>query len=75
MSINVEVINNTEVKWDYPCLGVSDPGLVVLFSEKSQGMVMSGHDIWSFGDFGSSWAMNSFSSFKGSITLTNGENK
>jgi len=53
----------------YPCLMESD-GLIVLFLESSSGIVVSGNEYYSIGTFMSSWKMDSFVPFKGSITIS-----
>lgn len=59
--------------WDYPCLGISESGRVVLFAEEGVGteIVRGSQGSRGIGTHAIDWGMEWFSPLKGSITLEN----
>ena len=62
----------TELKErSYPWLGEGDNGLIVLFTQKKKGVVIVGSPLYVVGYQVSSWIMDTFKPFTGSVTLSN----
>ena len=57
---------------EYPFLGITEAGTIVLFEKKRHGVVIQpgGTTDRSAGDYSASWIMEKFKPFTGSITLT-----
>ena len=64
-------------KWCFPCLGITklsyDEQFIVLFSKKNEGTVVSilFDSTFMVGDMASSWDMDDFEIYKGSVELHN----
>ena len=54
----------------FPKLMKSDD-IIVLFYEASKGTVLSENDVWSLGHHSTSWDIEQFSDYEGTITLKN----
>jgi len=55
---------------DFPCLMISDGGMIVLFEERGHGMVVTGDSHRPIGDIGKCWGMSNFKPFYGEVTLS-----
>ena len=57
---------------EYPFLGVTERGLIVLFPKECKGTVLFVGNIlgYSVAEYSENWNMNNFKQFIGSITLT-----
>jgi hypothetical protein len=66
--MRVEVKEDT-IK-EYPCLMISEYGTIVLFRERSCGVVLSSH-LLEIGLYSNEWDMNDFNPFNASVTLSN----
>lgn len=56
---------------EYPCLMIHGTDLVVLFTDRSTGTVVSKTDLWPVGRYSATWWEESFIPFAGTITLEN----
>lgn len=57
--------------FEYPCLAISDDGLVVLFNSYSTGAALIRTEHNEFGEYSDEWDMNRFQLFKNVIELSN----
>jgi len=74
MAIDVECDGNTYDKPDYPYLGISKKGTIVLFNTINSGVLLkvidkSRDDV--VGDYTTYWEETKFTPYCGTITLTN----
>ena len=68
MNITVEKCNNDI----YPYIGIHASGTIVYFISYGRGICLEkGASTWDAGDFANDWNMNTFTKFKGKITLEN----
>ena len=67
------VIINTEIKREYPYLGINTDDLVVLFTQERTGFVVNRktYCVFSIGYFNDTWNEESFTLFTGEIKLSN----
>ncbi len=65
------VINEKETQVKFPMLMKSDSGVIVLMKEVSCGVVVASPVITPIGQYSTTWPMEHFTPFTGSITLSN----
>lgn len=64
--------NIKEIEYDnleFPCLGKGNNGLVVLFHDLGSGTVVHGNHVYTIGHYSTSWVMDTFTPFKGTVKL------
>jgi len=67
MKVKVEQV---EQEWNFPCLGIAENGLIVLFSEPKKGtVVVTPNKVYIIGYISDNWEMSLFTPFKGKITI------
>lgn len=68
-------VNQKEVEpnLEYPCLKISDAGLIVLFTSIETGIVIQPdkRNLYTVGQYGTDWMESKFTPFHGTITLSN----
>ena len=66
-------INEPEQKMEYPCYGISNDCMIVLFSGKGEGTVIRKGDdsLWKVAAHTDMWDMSLFKPFKGTFTAGN----
>lgn len=71
--MKVEVNEQSVGKSPYPRLMISDNGLIVLFTKFEHGFVVYSPEDYTFGEgyHSSTWAMDNFREFTGSVTFSN----
>lgn len=72
MKATLKQENQKKQEQQYPYIGIGDQtGLVVLFTEKGEGMVLNDGRKYSIGKYSKGWSMSYFKPLKGSIELSN----
>ena len=72
MAIKVEVIEEEDIqKNEYPCLKISDRGIIVEFTSNKVGKVEFGNGFYQVGYESIFWVMNDFKLFKGKLIKYN----
>lgn len=68
--LNVREMVDEEVKWNYPCLGKSHTGRIVLFKSDGVGTVLSSKDMpGDVGNYSLMWDMECFTPIDGPVIL------
>lgn len=70
--MKTEIINQeqeVQTEWDFPCLGKSSSGMIVLFSAKGEGTLLLSDSYCIIGSYSVMWYMNLFKPLKGETTI------
>lgn len=69
--LTVEIdIKNPSSEQEYPFLGISTLGAIVLFSKSCEGTIIAPKNLGLIGDVRNDWIMSYFKPISGSIKLT-----
>lgn len=69
--VKAEVDTARAVSGEFPKLMVASDGEIVLFVDYGKGMVVNGGKENAMGAYSSSWVMDCFQHFTGTVTLSN----
>ena len=71
MNIEIKQKSKESKERKYPWLGISVNGTIVLFTDKSRGIVLFNAAYLVLGSYSTDWDMEKFTDFEGEITLSN----